>query len=456
MALRVRRRRPSPQPRRAAGRVDNPGSVAENPRVRPRARILAGPARPAASGAFDADAARADFPALRQRVHGRPLVYLDNAATTQKPRAVLAALRRHYVRDNANVRRGVHALGARATAAYEGARAAVARFVGAAGAGEIVFTRGATEALNLVAQSFGRTRVGAGDEVVVSEMEHHANIVPWQMLCRAVGATLRVAPVDARGVLDAAAFAEILGPRTKIVALAHVSNALGTRNPIAALAARAHAHGAIVVVDGAQAVAHVPVDVAALGCDFYAFSGHKLYGPTGIGALWGRAALLTAMPPWQGGGEMVRSVGWDEVVHEPPPHRFEAGTPPIAGAVGLAAAIGYLEALDRAALAAHERDLLAYAADALAAVPGLRMIGEAPDKIGGHSFVLAGIHAHDVATVLDGEGIAVRAGHHCAQPILQRFGVAATVRASFGLYNRRADVDRLIAGLAVVRRVFGA
>ncbi|MCC6850310.1 MAG: SufS family cysteine desulfurase [Deltaproteobacteria bacterium] len=455
MGIRVRRRRRRSQPRGATpDHVDNPGSVAENPRVAPRARFLAGPARSAGSGAFDVDAARADFPALRQRVHGRPLVYLDNAATTQKPRAVLAALRRHYVRDNANVRRGVHLLGERATAAYEGARAAVAHFVGAANAGEIVFTRGATEALNLVAQSFGRAHVGAGDEVVVSEMEHHANIVPWQMLCRAVGATLRVAPVDARGVLDEAAFAALLGARTKIVALAHVSNALGTRNPIAALAVRARAHGAIVVVDGAQAVAHAPVDVAALGCDFYAFSGHKLYGPTGVGALWGRAALLAAMPPWQGGGEMVRSVGWDEVAYEPAPYRFEAGTPPIAAAVGLAAAIAYLEGFDRAALAAHERDLLAYAADGLATVPGLRMIGEAPDKIGGHSFVLAGVHPHDVAAVLDGEGVAVRAGHHCAQPILRRFGVGATVRASFGLYNRRADVDRLIAGLAVVRRTF--
>ncbi len=431
--------------------------MAENFRVsRQRARVLPGPARPAAAGGFDVEAVRTDFPALGQRVHGRPLVYLDSAATTQKPRAVLAALRRHYVRDNANVRRGVHALGARATAAYEGARATVARFVGAAAPEEIVFTRGTTEALNLVAQSCGRTLVGPGDEIVISEMEHHANIVPWLMLARAAGATVRVAPVDDRGVLDADAFAALLGPRVRIVALAHVANALGTCNPIAALAARAREHGAIVVVDGAQAVAHVPVDVAALGCDFYAFSGHKLYGPTGIGVLWGRAARLAAMPPWQGGGEMVRSVTWDAVTYEAPPHRFEAGTPPIAGAVGLAAAITYLERLDRAALAAHEQDVLAYAAAALTTVPGLRLIGAAPDKIGGHSFVLAGVHAHDVATVLDAEGIAVRAGHHCAQPIMRRFGVAATVRASFGLYNGRADVDRLLAGLDVVRRTFAA
>jgi cysteine desulfurase/selenocysteine lyase len=397
---------------------------------------------------------RADFPALRQRVSGRPLVYLDNAATTQKPRVVLAALRRHYVRDNANVRRGVHTLGARATAAYDNARATVARFLGAADAREIVFTRGTTEALNLVAASFGRPHVGAGDEVLVTEMEHHANIVPWQMLCAAVGATLRVAPVDDLGVLDREAFAAALSERTKIVALTHVSNAIGTVNPVAELAALAHAVGAAVVVDGAQAVAHVPVDVRALGCDFYACSGHKLYGPTGIGVLYGRAELLATMPPWQGGGEMVRSVGWDGATYDDPPHRFEAGTPPIADAVGLAAAIDYLGALDREAVARHERTLVDAAGTALASVPGLRMIGTAPEKIGGHSFVIDGIHAHDVATVLDGEGVAVRAGHHCAQPILRRFGVAATVRASFALYNHMSDVDRLLAGLDRARRVF--
>jgi cysteine desulfurase/selenocysteine lyase len=397
---------------------------------------------------------RADFPALRQRVSGRPLVYLDNAATTQKPRVVLAALRRHYVRDNANVRRGVHTLGARATAAYDNARATVARFLGAADAREIVFTRGTTEALNLVAASFGRPHVGAGDEVLVTEMEHHANIVPWQMLCAAVGATLRVAPVDDLGVLDREAFAAALSERTKIVALTHVSNAIGTVNPVAELAALAHAVGAAVVVDGAQAVAHVSVDVRALGCDFYACSGHKLYGPTGIGVLYGRAELLATMPPWQGGGEMVRSVGWDGATYDDPPHRFEAGTPPIADAVGLAAAIDYLGALDREAVARHERTLVDAAGTALASVPGLRMIGTAPEKIGGHSFVIDGIHAHDVATVLDGEGVAVRAGHHCAQPILRRFGVAATVRASFALYNRMSDVDRLLAGLDKARRVF--
>jgi cysteine desulfurase/selenocysteine lyase len=293
--------------------------------------------------------------------------------------------------------------------------------------------------------------------VLVSELEHHANIVPWQMLWRATGATLRVAPVDERGVVDRVAFAAAVTPRTKIVALAHVSNALGTLNPVAELVRVVRRHGAaVVVVDGAQAVAHVPVDVRALDCDFYAFSGHKLDGPTGIGALYGRAALLAAMPPWQGGGEMVQTVTWDDATYEAPPHRFEAGTPPIAAAVGLAAAIDYLAGLDRGVVAAHEHDLLAYAEAALAGVPDLRMIGTAPAKIGGHSFVLGGVHAHDVATVLDAEGIAVRAGHHCAQPVLRRFGVAATVRASFALYNRRSDVDRLVAGLAKVRRVFGA
>jgi cysteine desulfurase/selenocysteine lyase len=396
---------------------------------------------------FDVAARRADFPALRQRIDGRPLVYLDNAATTQKPRAVLAAMRRHDLRDNANVRRGVHTLAERATVAYEGARERVRRFLGAADPGEIVFTRGTTEAINLVAASYGRTRLGAGDEILVTEMEHHANIVPWQMLCRATGTVLRVAPVDDRGVLERDAFAALLGPRTRLVALAHVSNALGTLNPVAELVALAHAAGAVVVVDGAQAVAHVPVDVTALGCDFYAFSGHKLYGPTGIGILYGRAALLADMPPWQGGGDMVRSVAWEETRYEAPPHRFEAGTPPITAAVGLAAAIEYLVSCDRAAVAAHEADVLAYAAAELARIPGLRLIGTAPAKLAGHAFVVDGVHAHDVATVLDAAGVAVRAGHHCAQPIHRRFGVAASVRASFGVYNTRADVDRLIGGL---------
>ena len=424
------------------------------PLSRDTSSLTVAPRSGAVSG-FDAVAVRGDFPALRQRIAGRPLVYLDNAATTQKPQVVLAALRRHYVRDNANVRRGVHTLGARATAAYEHARTTVARFLGAADAREIVFTRGTTEALNLVAASFARLHVSAGDEVLVSEMEHHANIVPWQMVCAAAGATLRVAPVDDRGVLDRDAFVAALSERTKIVALAHVSNALGTLNPIAELAALAHGVGAVVVVDGAQAVAHVPVDVRALGCDFYACSGHKLYGPTGIGVLYGRAELLATMPPWQGGGEMVRAVTWEGATYDDPPYRFEAGTPPIADAVGLAAAIAYLSALDREAVAGHERALVDAAATALASVPGLRMIGTGPDKVGGHSFVIEGMHAHDVATVLDGEGVAVRAGHHCAQPILRRFGVAATVRASFALYNRMEDVDRLVAGLARARQVLG-
>ena len=408
-------------------------------------------AAPSASSPLDLTAIRADFPALGRRVHRRRLVYLDNAATTQKPRAVLAALRRHYVRDNGNVRRAAHTLGARATAAYERAREVVARFLGAE-PGEIVFTRGTTESINLVAASYARSRLRAGDEVLVTEMEHHANIVPWQMACRATGARLRVAAVDVHGVLDRGSFAAALGARTKIVALAHASNALGTVNPVAELTRLAQRAGAVVVVDGAQAVPHLAVDVRAIGCDFYACSGHKLYGPTGVGVLYGRKSLLAEMPPWQGGGEMVRSVTWDDAVYDDPPHRFEAGTPAVAEAVGLAAALTYLTHLGRDAIARHEADVLALAAAELARVPGLRLIGTAPEKVGGHSFVLDGIHAHDVATILDGEGIAVRAGHHCAQPLLRRFGVPATVRASFALYNGADDVARLVEALAVVRR----
>jgi cysteine desulfurase/selenocysteine lyase len=404
---------------------------------------------------LDAARLREDFPALAQELHGRPLVYLDNAATTHKPRAVLDALRRHYERDNANVRRGVHALAARATEAYERARGAVRAFLGAGGAREIVFTRGTTEAINLVAASFGRARLCPGDEVLVTEMEHHANIVPWQLACAQTGATLRVAPVDDRGELILDALADLLNERTRLVGIVHLSNALGTVNPVREVARLAHRHGAVVLVDGAQAVAHLAVDVRELDCDFYAFSGHKLYGPTGIGALYGRAALLDAMPPWQGGGEMVRSVTWEGTTYDEPPYRFEAGTPPIAGAIGLAAAIDYLGRLDPEARAAHERDLLRYSEDALGAVPGLRLVGTARHKLGGHSFVLAGAHAHDVGTILDRRGVAVRAGHHCAQPTMRRFGVPATVRASFALYNTRGDVDRLVEGLHAARRILG-
>ena len=389
---------------------------------------------------------------MEQPLDGRPLVYLDNASTTHKPRSVLDALVRHYEEDNANVRRAVHALGVRATSAYEGARGVVRRFLDAADEREIVFTSGTTASINLVAASWGRSHLRPGDEVLVTEMEHHANIVPWQLVCEQTGATLRMAPVDDRGEIALDAFAALLGPRTKLVGVVHVSNAIGTVNPVRTLARLAHRHGAVVLVDGAQAVAHLEVDVRELECDFYAFSGHKLYGPTGIGVLYGRGEILDGMPPWQGGGEMVRSVTWERATYDEPPHRFEAGTPPIAAAVGLAAAIDYLAGLDVDGRRAHARDLMRYAEDGLRSIPGLRIIGTAREKVGGHSFVLDDVHAHDVATILDQQGIAVRAGHHCAEPTMRRFGVPATTRASFAVYSTRSDVDRLIAGLEVVCR----
>jgi cysteine desulfurase/selenocysteine lyase len=403
-------------------------------------------------GGLDTARVRDDFPAVARSIDGRSLVHLDNASTTHKPRCVLDALVRHYEDDNANVRRAVHSLGVRATSAYERARGVVRDFLGAADEREIVFTSGTTASINLVAASWGRSHLGPGDEVLVTEMEHHANIVPWQLVCRQTGASLRVAPIDDRGEVIVDAFAALLGPRTKLVGIVHVSNALGTVNPVSTLARLARRHGAVVLVDGAQAVAHLDVDVRELECDFYAFSGHKLYGPTGVGVLYGRGALLDAMPPWQGGGEMVRSVTWDGATYDEPPHRFEAGTPPIAGAVGLAAAIEYLAGLDVERRRAHGRDLMRYAEDALRSIRGLRIIGTAREKVGGHSFVLDGIHAHDVATILDQEGVAVRAGHHCAEPTMRRFGVPATTRASFAVYNTRDDVDRLIAGLERVCR----
>jgi cysteine desulfurase/selenocysteine lyase len=407
-----------------------------------------------ATAAFDPLRVRGDFPALAQRVHDRPLVYLDNAATTQMPEQVIGAVGRFSREDRAGVHRGVHELGARATAAYEHARVAAQRLVNAGDPGEIVFVRGATEALNLVAHSFGRARVGAGDAVVVTAMEHHSNLVPWQMLCAERGAELRVAPVTADGELDVGALEALLGPRARLLAVAHVANAIGTVNPIAEIVALAHRRGVPVVVDGAQAAAHLPVDVAALGCDFYALSGHKLFAPTGIGVLYGRAEHLEAMPPFLGGGEMVRSVSLAGASYAPPPYKFEAGTPNVEGAVGLAAALDYLGALDRPAVAAHEDRLLAYATEKLAAVPGLRLIGRARRKVAIVSFVLAGVHAHDVATVLDAHGVAVRAGHHCAQPLVESFGVPATVRASMALYNTLEDVDALVAAVGEAHRIF--
>jgi cysteine desulfurase/selenocysteine lyase len=399
---------------------------------------------------------REDFPILHQTLpHGRSLVYLDNAATTQKPRAVIDALTHYYERDNANIHRGVHALSQRATAAFEEARAKVQHFLGAAHPSEIIFTRGTTEAINLVAQSFGRAHLRPGDEVLISAMEHHSNIVPWQMLCEEKGGRLRVLPIDDRGELMMEELPRLLGPRTKLVALAHVSNALGTLNPVREIIELAHERGVPVLVDGAQAVAHTRVDVRDLDCDFYCFSGHKLYGPTGIGILFGRHALLESMAPWQGGGEMIASVSFEKTTYNVLPHKFEAGTPHIGGAIGLGAAIDYVQSVGLDAIAAYERELLAYGTHALLGVKGVRLIGTAREKASVLSFVMEGVHPHDVGTILDQEGIAIRTGHHCAQPVMDRFGVAGTARASLALYNTRDEIDALVAGLAKVAEVFG-
>jgi len=411
--------------------------------------------RPSSQGeAFDADKVRRQFPILESRVRGKPLVYLDSAATAQKPRAVIEAELGFYERDNANVHRGVHLLSERATQAYEGAREKVRRFIGAAEAREVIFVRGATEALNLVAFTFGRQRVGEGDEILLTEMEHHSNIVPWQMLAQERRARLVVAPVDDRGVLRLDELERRIGPRTRLLAVAHVSNALGTVNPVARICEMAHRKGVPVVVDGAQGVPHAPVDVRALGCDFYAFSGHKLYGPTGIGVLWGRREHLEEMPPWQGGGDMILSVTFEKTTYNELPYKFEAGTPHIAGAVGLGAAIDWLGGLDLAGALRHEHDLLLHGTEVLSRIPGLRLVGTAPEKAGVLSFLLGDVHPHDVGTVLDREGIAIRTGHHCAQPLMQRYGIAATARASLGIYNLRSDLDALAAGLEKVRRMF--
>jgi len=404
---------------------------------------------------YDLARVRADFPILAREIRGRPLVYLDNAASTQKPRAVLDAIASCYTESYANVERGVHTLSQQATDLREKARETVRRFLNAPAAQEIVFVRGATEAINLVAASWGRSNVGAGDEILISGLEHHSNIVPWQMLCEEKGAALRVAPLDDDGAIVLAELERLLSPRTRLVAVAHVSNALGTVCPVRQIADMAHARGALVLVDGAQGVPHLTVDVRQIGCDFYAFSGHKVYGPSGIGALWGRADLLAAMPPWQGGGGMVRVVTFEKTTYADPPHRFEAGTPSIEGAIGLAAALDYVGALGLPAIAAWEHALLARAEQRLAEIPGLRIVGTAPDKAAVVSFVLAGVHPHDAGTILDSRGIAVRAGHHCAQPVMQRFGVPATTRASFGLYNTFEEVDALAAGLLHVREIFG-
>ena len=398
---------------------------------------------------------RADFPILAQKMHGKPLAFLDNANSTQKPRAVIDAESRFYAESYAGVHRAVYELAERATRAYEGGREAVRRLLNAPDAREVILLRGTTEAINLVASSFCRARVGAGDEILVTAMEHHSNLVPWQMACEARDAKLVVAPIDDRGELLQGELERRVGPRTRLLAVAHVSNALGTINPIREIVEIAHASGVPVLVDGAQGAPHMPVDVQALGCDFYAFSGHKIYGPSGIGALWGRRELLESMPPWQGGGAMIESVTFEKTTYAGIPARFEAGTPNIAGAVALATAIDYVQAIGLERIAAHEQQLLAYATELLGEIPGLTIIGTASEKAGVLSFVLDGVHAHDVATILDREGVAVRAGHHCAQPVMQRFGIAATTRASFGFYNTREEVEALANGLRAVLEVFG-
>jgi cysteine desulfurase/selenocysteine lyase len=405
--------------------------------------------------ALDVARLREDFPILARQVHGRPLVYLDNAATSQKPRAVIDAEARYYAEHNANIHRGVHRLSQEATAAYEAARDKVQAFLHAARREEIVFVRGTTEAINLVAGSWGQ-RLAPGDEILITEMEHHSNIVPWQLLCERSGARLVVAPFDEAGELILEEFERRLSARTRLVAVSHCSNALGTINPLDQLIDLAHARGVPVLVDGAQAVPHLAVDVQALDCDFYAFSGHKLYGPTGIGVLYGKMALLASMPPWQGGGDMIREVTFERTTWNELPYKFEAGTPNIAGAIGLGAAVDYLQGVGLAAIAAHEQALLAHATARARDFPGLRRIGTARDKAAILTFVLEGVHAHDVGTILDAEGVAVRTGHHCAMPVMEHFRVPATARASFACYNTLEEVDALFAALGKVREVFHA
>ena len=404
---------------------------------------------------FDVERVRADFPILSRLVNGRPLVYLDSAATTQKPFAVIDAIVRYYSESNANVHRGVHKLSVEATELFEGAREKARAFLGAVSTKEIIFVRGTTEGINLIAQSWGRNRLGPQDEVLVSGMEHHSNIVPWQLLCMQTGAQLRVLPIDDRGDLAMDELDRVLTERTKLVAVSHISNALGTIAPLEEIISRAHGVGALVAVDGAQAAGHMPVDVAALDCDFYTISGHKMFGPTGIGVLYGKEKHLEAMPPWQGGGDMIKSVSFEKTVYNDLPYKFEAGTPDIAGVVGLGAAIDYLEKIGRRNAACHEAQLLDYGTELLSRVEGLRLVGTSARKAGVLSFTLDGIHPHDAGTVLDHEGIAVRTGHHCAQPVMTRFEIPATTRASLSIYNRREDLDALLRGLQKVREILG-
>ena len=408
-----------------------------------------------ALGAIDVERIRQDFPILHQEINGKPLVYLDNAATTQKPQVVIDAIVNYYVKNNANVHRGVHTLSQRATDDYESARESVRRFINAPEDCEVIYVRGATEGLNLVASSYGRKYFKSGDEVIITGMEHHSNIVPWQLLGKELGIRLRVVPFNDDGELLLDEFEGMLNGRTKLVSVVHQSNALGTINPVRTIVKLAHAKGVPVMLDAAQSVPHMPIDVQELGADFLTFSGHKLYGPTGIGVLWGRADLLNAMPPYQSGGEMIRSVTYEETIFNVLPAKFEAGTPDIAGAIGLSAAIEYLEAIGMEKIAAYEQALMQYGADLLSSIEGVRIIGNAADKGGVLSFIMDAAHAHDIGTILDAEGIAVRTGHHCAQPVMARYGVAATARASLGLYNTTAEIDSLVKAIDRVIEVFG-
>jgi cysteine desulfurase/selenocysteine lyase len=412
-------------------------------------------APPVAHRVFDVARIREDFPALRQQIHGRPLVYLDNAATSQKPLAVIETIEKYYRTENSNVHRGIHLLSERATEAFEGSRVKVARFLNARDAREIIFVRGATEGINLVAHSFVRPLLVAGDEILVSEMEHHSNIVPWQMLCEATGAVLRVIPINDDGELRLDEYERLLGENTRLVSIAHVSNALGTINPVKHVIDMAHERGVPVLIDGAQATPHMPVDVQALDCDFYVCSGHKLFGPTGIGVVFGKARHLEIMPPYQGGGDMILSVTFEKTIYNEAPLKFEAGTPHIAGAIGLGAAIDYVGSIGLDRIAAYEDELLVYATDAISTIPGLRIIGTAKEKASILSFVLDGAHAHDIGTILDQEGIAIRTGHHCAQPVLRRFDVPATARASLAFYNTRDEIDALVRAIHKVSELFG-
>jgi cysteine desulfurase/selenocysteine lyase len=413
------------------------------------------PATATPEAGFDVERIRRNFPILRERVHGKPLVYLDNAATSQKPESVIEAIAGYYRHDNANIHRGVHLLSQRATEEYETARLQVRAFIRAREAREIVFVRGTTEAINLVAQTYVRTHLGRGDEVLITAMEHHSNIVPWQILCEEKHAHLRVAPINDAGELRLDEFEKLLSPRTKFVSVAHMSNALGSINPVKDLVSLAHARNIRVLVDGAQAAPHLEVDVQDLDCDFYAFSGHKLYGPTGIGVLYGKGALLEEMPPYQGGGDMISSVTFEKTTYNVIPHKFEAGTPNIAGVIGLGAAIEYVNTVGLPSIGAHEQKLLEYATRTIGSIPGVTLVGTAPEKAGVLSFVMENIHPHDIGTILDQDGIAVRTGHHCAQPVMDRFGISATVRASFAVYNTTKEIDTLATGIEKVKEFFG-